>query len=284
MSLDRRPGSSPIVGVDVGGTWIRLLGRTAGRTTIRVRVRAKDAPDLATFVRRALARGPRPSSLVIASRGVWTTAERRRLAHRLRPLASRVHVISDAQAALLGALGERPGVLVLAGTGSIALARDARGRWARAGGLGPLLGDEGSAFWLGREWLRATSDGEDFMPARRLIRAPDAVARIAALAPGVIARAQAGDRRARRIVRDAQAHLAGSAVSAAKKLRLRQPVTVSWAGSLLTNEWFRRGVVRALRRTRLGARWCAPATNALTATVDLARRLAEDRARGPRYK
>src|ERR671935_277939 len=87
-------------------------------------------------------------------------------------------------------LGVGAGVLILAGTGSIVIGRDRRGRWARAGGLGPLLGDEGSGFWLGRAWLRATTQGEDFLPARRLIQARDPVRRIAALAPGVIARAR----------------------------------------------------------------------------------------------
>src|SRR5205085_1195471 len=81
--------------------------------------------------------------------------------------------------------------------------------WARAGGFGPLLGDEGSAFWLGREWLRATTEGEDFKAARRFVRVPHAVARIAALAPAVVARARRGDARARRIVAQAQRHLPG---------------------------------------------------------------------------
>ena len=218
----------------------------------------------------------------MASRGVWTPTERRRVARTLRRAASRVHVISDAQAALLGALGDRAGVLILAGTGSIALARDARGRWARAGGLGPLLGDEGSGFWLGRQWLRATSEGEDFMPARRLIRAPDAVVRIAGLAPRVIARARRGEPRARRIVREGQEHLAAFAVSAARKLALRPPLAISWAGSLLADDWFRAGVARAVERAGVRARWIAPADDAATAAADLAARLGASQARGAR--
>src|SRR5204862_47365 len=93
---------------------------------------------------------------VATARAVWTAAERRAVKRGLRRAAARVHVISDAEAALLGAHDAQPGVLVLAGTGSIVLGRDAAGRLARAGGLGPLIGDEGSAFWLGREWLRRT--------------------------------------------------------------------------------------------------------------------------------
>ena len=279
MSANRRRLASLAVGVDVGGTWIRVVGRRDGRTVLRATAPAKRVPELGKFLRRTLARFSQPPSLVVASRGVWTITERRRLARRLRGIAARVRVISDAQAALLGALGDRPGVLVLAGTGSIALARDAHGRWARAGGLGPLLGDEGSAFWIGRQWLRATSAGGDFERARRLIRAPDAIVKIAALAPGVIAGARAGDRRARMIVHEAQEHLAAFTAAAARTLRLRPPVAASWAGSLLADEWFRRGVVRALARAGLRARWYAPVSDAVTAAANLAERLAGNRRR-----
>ena len=100
----------------------------------------------------------------------------------------------------------RPGVLLLAGTGSIVLGRDRRGRWARAGGLGPLLGDEGSAFWLGREWLRAARDALRAAPPPP---APDPVARIAA-GPPLPARGARGivSVPARAIVTRAQAALA----------------------------------------------------------------------------
>ena len=54
-----------------------------------------------------------------------------------------------------GGLAGREGVAVLAGTGSIALARSADGREARSGGWGYLLGDEGGAYWLGRQAITA---------------------------------------------------------------------------------------------------------------------------------
>src|SRR5213082_1971522 len=125
---------------------------------------------------------------------LWTPRERRALALTLRGLAWRVQVISDAQAAFLGAVGDGPGVLVLAGTGSIVVAHDGRGRWTRAGGFGPLVGDEGSGFWLGREWLRSLARRGDLHTVLRLVHAPDTVAQIAALAPRVLARARRGDR------------------------------------------------------------------------------------------
>jgi N-acetylglucosamine kinase-like BadF-type ATPase len=198
-------------------------------------------------------------ALVLGSRGIWTVAERRALARPLGRVARRVEVLSDAQLAHLGALGGGPGVLILAGTGSIVVGCDRRGRWTRAGGFGPLLGDEGSGFWLGRAWLRATTRGEDFLPARRLIQAADPVRRIAALAPSVIARARGGDTRARRIVAEGQRDLAGAARDVARELRLPAPITVSWAGSVLDNAWFRAGVARALARAGARARGRAPA-------------------------
>jgi N-acetylglucosamine kinase-like BadF-type ATPase len=236
------------------------------------------------------------AALVLAARGVWTPGEQRTLARRLRPLARRVRVLSDAQAAFLGALGRGPGVLVLAGTGSIVIGRDARGRWARAGGLGPLLGDEGSAFWLGQQWLRATTRGEDLQPVRRLLASGDPVARVAALAPRVVRRARAGDRRARAIVHAAQTHLAAQARAVVRQLRLAPPVAVSWAGSVLADEWVRAGLMRALARAGLRIDWRPPREAPVVAAARLALRLArtasapgrtrpgDSRARGPRTR
>ena len=211
--------------------------------------------------------------MVVASRGIWTRAERRDLGGRLRRFARRVVVYSDAQMALLGALGDRAGLLILSGTGSIVIGRDAHGHWARAGGFGPLLGDEGSAFWLGRQWLRATTQGEDFFPARVLVRDPHPVARIAALAPAVVARARRGDRRAGAIVDEAQRHLAGFAITVARRLRLRRPVAASWGGSVAADPWFRAGLARAVRRAGLHVRWHPPSADPVGAAARLAARL-----------
>ena len=273
------------VGADVGGTRLRVSATLDGRAVARLTTRTPRGPDLAKFLhtvwkRRGWTRRD-VGALVVASRGIWTLRERRALARRLGRLARRVHVLSDAQAALLGALHDGPGLLVLAGTGSIVVGRDGRGRWARAGGLGPLLGDEGSAFWIGRAWLRATTSGEDFGPVRRLLARPDAVARIAALAPGVLRRARR-DARARAIVAEAQTHLAHLAVDVARRLRLRAPVTVSWAGGVLGDPGFRRGVARAVARAGLRARWVAPGAAPVEAAVRLAARLARSRSAAAR--
>jgi N-acetylglucosamine kinase-like BadF-type ATPase len=70
-------------------------------------------------------------------------------------------VTTDASIALTGAMGGRPGIIVIAGTGSIALGRDAAGQTARAGGWGYIFGDEGSAFDIARQALRSALRSEE---------------------------------------------------------------------------------------------------------------------------
>jgi N-acetylglucosamine kinase-like BadF-type ATPase len=70
-------------------------------------------------------------------------------------VSERTLVTDDALIALTGATAGEPGVVVIAGTGSIAFGRNSQGRTARAGGWGYLFGDEGGGFWIARQALRA---------------------------------------------------------------------------------------------------------------------------------
>lgn len=249
--LPQAKGGGRLAGVDLGGTWVRVS--VSGAPPRAFRGATPGPARLPALLERlwrrwGLARRDL-ATLGVASRGVWTRAERQALARGLRRFAPRIVVVSDVEAAYLAALGPDPGVLLLAGTGSIALGRDRRGRWHRAGGLGPLLGDDGSAFSIGRAWLRTAS-----IPptrARRLATAPDAVARIAALAPSVLRRARKGDRTAQRIVGAAQHALADLVRTAIRRGRSGSHVRVSWAGGLLSNPHFRAGIWRELRRRGL---------------------------------
>ena len=262
------------IGVDLGGTWVRVVALDARGHRRALQQPSPGLAGLPDFLTRlwrrwALRRGD-VESLVAASRGVWTNAERRRQRARLRALARHVTVISDVEAAHLGALGGRPGILLLAGTGSMALGRDARGRWARAGGWGPLLGDEGSAFWIGREWLRATMGTTGFAQARRLLGSAAPVARIAGLAPGVLRRAREGSRQARLIVARSQDALADLLVDISHELRLGPPVTVSWSGGLIGDPRFRAGVWRAAGRAGLTVKPALPRASAAAAVGAMA--------------
>lgn len=75
--------------------------------------------------------------------------------------AERYFITHDALVALTGATAGGPGIVVLAGTGSIAFGRNAEGREARAGGWGYIFGDEGSAFHIVRRGLRAAIRNEE---------------------------------------------------------------------------------------------------------------------------
>jgi N-acetylglucosamine kinase-like BadF-type ATPase len=275
MSPTRDQAERFVVGVDAGGTWVRVRAMADTRRIASLTHPASAVRELATFLhtvwrRRGWTR-TRVDALVVATRGVWLPRERRALRRRLSGLARRVDVIADVEAAWHATLGAERGVLVLAGTGSIALGRDARGRWARAGGLGPLLGDEGSAFWIGREWLRATANER---VRRRFATAPHAVRAVAALAPRVMARARRGQRPAARIVADAQAHLAAQAAAVARALRLPPPIVMGGAGSMMDDRWFAGGVRQALARAGVRAHWRESAGEPVDAAVRLAAALA----------
>ena len=258
------------VGVDIGGTWIRVAAITDGRRRPTLTSRAPAVPALATFLRRLWRRRRwtgRVDALVVAARGVWLPRERRALSVALRGLARRLRVIADVEAAWHAVHTDGAGILVLAGTGSIVLGRTAHGRWARAGGLGPLLGDDGSAFWIGRAWLRARAGA---VTQRRLATRPDAVPAIAALAARVVVRARQGDPIAARVVREAQAALAGQAREVARALGLRGTVIIGGAGSVMRDRWFAAGVRRALGRSGVTVRWRESSRAPVDAAADLA--------------
>src|SRR5690606_13555870 len=87
----------------------------------------------------------------------------------------RVALVADAVSAYTGALGPRPGAVIAAGTGLIAIGTDLTG-WHRADGWGHLLGDCGSGAWIGRAGLEAAlraHDGRDGGSLRLLARAEE---------------------------------------------------------------------------------------------------------------
>src|SRR5687768_18407090 len=102
-------------------------------------------------------RDVRPAAICLGTAGVdrEDDAEAVRGIMRRIGFKTRTLVVNDALIALVAGAGDRPGVVVVAGTGSIAYGRDAAARAARAGGWGYLLGDEGGGFWIGRAALAA---------------------------------------------------------------------------------------------------------------------------------
>lgn len=263
----------PIVAaVDLGGSRLRLSALRGGRSIAEWEVPsvppARLAKALAAYWRR---RGwGRIGHLLVGSKGVWTWPERRRLTRALGSLAELVTVISDVELGLWAALGRAGapmGVYLVAGTGSIALGRDDRGRLARAGGLGPRTGDEGSGFWLGREFLKRVKGNAG---AHRLGDNPRSVRRTAALAEKVIHLARR-DARCAALVREAQALLADLALEVGRRLKHHGPLRFTWGGSLLSNTAFRRGVSARLR----GYIPVAPPPSPTRAAARMANRIAQ---------
>jgi N-acetylglucosamine kinase-like BadF-type ATPase len=167
-------------------------------------------------------------------------------------LASFVHVDHDAAAALAGGLALEPGVVIIAGTGSVAFGIDASGRRARADGWGPLLGDDGSGYAIGRAVLRAAMrhfDGRG--PATALADAVGArfglaslaslktavrgisIDQTAGVAPLALSAARSGDAVALGIVHDAAGGLAEAIAAVARALDwTRTAVPVVTAGGV----------------------------------------------------
>ena len=238
------------LGVDLGATWLRAClsdGRKA-LWTERVHATAwRDAPGAlrALLKRRGLRR---VDSLTLGGTRLGGRAGRAALTRLLRPLAGRVKVVSDFEIAHAAAFGSGPGVLLVASTGSIAYARGANGASRRAGGLGPLLGDEGSGFWLGK----IASRDEKLRRALRLpaplilAHAADPVRATAALAPRILRAAGA-----RRLREEAADHLASLAAEAVTGLSLPKPIPLALHGSLFKNTALRKSVLRRLGRVVL---------------------------------
>jgi glucosamine kinase len=151
-------------------------------------------------------------------------------------VSGRVLVVGDTVIALQAAFGSEPGVIAIAGTGSIAYGCDERGQTARAGGWGFAISDEGSGQWVGRTAvgaaLRAWDQGEEpalldsILGAWQLPWLEDLV-RVAnaspppdfsSLFPVVLRAADSGDLRARAVLTQAGTELAGLATNVIHRL------------------------------------------------------------------
>jgi N-acetylglucosamine kinase-like BadF-type ATPase len=162
-------------------------------------------------------------------------------------------ITHDAWVALAGATARQPGVVTIAGTGSIAFGKNRGGRYGRAGGWGYIFGDEGGAFDTVRQALRAAlryeegwgeptalrdsllketgaADANDLL--HRWYGAASSRDQVAALAPLVDQAAAAGDRVANDILKNAAQQLAALAASVRGQLFGGEPALVSYWGGI----------------------------------------------------
>ena len=238
------------LGLDFGGSLLRVcLVSRDGRVLRRARMAAPRLGEVPAIVRSIKKRWRIESldGLVLGGTGIWTGAKKRGLRAALRKTARRVRVLSDVETAHQAAFGAGPGILVVAGTGSIAFGRSPRGRTARAGGWGALLGDEGSAFWIGREALKDIGLRKKFPSPLTLAHGPTPVRRTAALARRVIKLAPK-NRAAAALLDRAAVHLAALAGGVRSELRWRGPIKVAWSGGLFQSRLFSEKFCRALKR------------------------------------
>lgn len=238
------------LGIDLGGTWLRAcLVDPEKKILKRIRVPAsKDSlPEQLAGLKRVF-RFPRLEKLTVGSTGVWEEGAKRRAAKSLRPFARKARVLSDLELAQAAAFAGGPGLVVVAGTGSAAYGR-AAGQSARTGGWGPLLGDDGSAFWIGREILRdpKLSHLLGEKDPLRLARKPNPARGVARLAGRLLKLAKKNPA-ARTLRRRAAAALAAAAFEAAERLPFRGKIPVSWRGGLFQDRDFLADFLRALKK------------------------------------
>jgi glucosamine kinase len=237
-----------LLGVDAGGSGTRVVLLEGGQVTALPDGSPMNALLTTGFADqlRDIIAAVGPTAAGVGLPGVHAAGRARRLGPALaRQAGCPVHVTGDADAARHGAFLGAPGIVVVAGTGSVALGWDGE-RFARAGGHGFLLGDEGSAHWIGREAVRAAlcfeeqAGGSELM-YQAVTRAtelevlvsdvtahPADRGRLAALAPAVTALA-GHDPEAQRIVRCAAEHLAALAESIRRRLG---PLPVAGVGGV----------------------------------------------------
>lgn len=256
-----------VLGVDGGGTRTRALlvdddGIPLGRGEGPAGIVGPEGADAAARAVEAAARGALAEAgsqgpvdvLWAGLAGAGSESRRRAARSELETLglARRVAVGTDVEAAFRDAFSPgESGILLVAGTGSIALGRRAGGPWIRVGGWGALLGDEGSGYRLGLEAARSVLRGYDGRAPGTDLRDPvldafgleappelvDALAgvpkaRIATLAEIVADVADRGDATAGALVDDAVAALLAHVEGARRRLGPGSPPPVALAGGL----------------------------------------------------
>jgi len=171
-----------VLGIDAGGTkTVCLLADDSGRVLAEshgggANLQASGELAVEKVLHQVMddtlsQRDVRPDAICLGIAGVDRPSDAQAVQGIMRRIGfkARVTVVNDALVALVAGAGEQAGVVIVAGTGSIAYGVDASKRACRAGGWGYLLGDEGGGFWIGRAALSAVVRAFDGRgPATRL--------------------------------------------------------------------------------------------------------------------
>ena len=214
-----------------GGSNIVRLGETRAREALHAAIRqvcaaAKIAPH-------------EICAICIGAAG----AARQEIAGKIRAMVAeldmelsraRIQVVGDTVIALEAAFGSGPGVITIAGTGSIALGRDAEGHTARAGGWGFAVSDEGSGQWIGRQAVSAVLRARDQQPETALAAGALAAGILETWKfPVVLRAAEEGDLAAGQLLTGAGTELATLAATVLRRIAPTPPyVPVATTGSV----------------------------------------------------
>ena len=206
-------------------------------------------------------------AMTIGLTGAGRPNDQQRMAEGLQKIAAskrtklrKVRIESDARIALEGAFKGSAGIILIAGTGSIAFGKDENGKVHRVGGWGRILGDEGSGFFMGRYALTAVCRDLDGRSASTILTtmigkklsmksATDIITAvyknnfdIATVAPLVLDAAEKNDPVALEIVQRASSELTEHVRALLPKLqpdvneKVRKNVPLSFVGGLIANE------------------------------------------------
>ncbi len=200
-------------------------------------------------------------------------------------------VVGDERTALAGAFQGGAGILVISGTGCIALGSDGQGHDHRCGGWGWLLDGAGSAMDIGRDGLALSvqmADGrlpetalrQELWQALGATSAEAVKAAVvapefaAAGSPGwhlwCINSALYGDLQAQAVIERSAEALAAMVHTIAERLKLQQPAVCGVGGALQHLSGLRQGFHRAVQRRLPGAELQAPAGDACSGALSLA--------------
>ncbi len=249
----------------VGDQWGNVLGKGSGGPCNHASAeegRAKLIGAVTESVHAALVAAGLPSDVHFRAACFGMSggpADKRSILETILP-ADQLFVTDDAVIALTGALAGEPGIITIAGTGSIALGRNHEGKIMRAGGWGYVFGDEGGAFDITRKALRAALRSEegwgsetaltplflretgcsDMNSVLHAFYTPEwPRSRVAKLAKLIAVLAENGDCQAQEILEQAATQLAGYTLAIRKKLwNEEKDVKAAYVGGVFESGMF----------------------------------------------